>query len=137
MLGLVPNYLLFVLTITSQTINKVCLQHHIKYFFREFNIIIFFTYIVIAVLLKQLEKLEDAGKLQNQSSSSSKNVSAKDIVSGVISAANRKIIRSQNKVSSSSKKDSVGSSENSKSNQKLDTIDSNNHKVCIIITPPY
>ena len=87
--------------------------------------------------MKQLEKLEDAGKLQNQSSSSSKNVSAKDIVSGVISAANRKIIRSQNKVSSSSKKDSVGSSENSKSNQKLDTIDSNNHKVCIIITPPY
>ena len=78
-----------------------------------------------------MEKLEDAGKLQNQSSS--KNVSAKDIVSGVISAANRKIIRSQNKVSSSSKKDSVGSSENSKSNQKLDTIDSNNHKVCVLL----
>ena len=71
--------------------------------------------------------------------SPSKDVSAKDIVSGIISAANRKMLRAatgshQGKSSSSSgsagnKKDSVdksGSSETSKSTQKLDTIDSNN-----------
>ena len=79
------------------------------------------------VLLSNLQKLEDSGKIQ------SKDVSAKDIVSGIISAANRKMLRSQNKVSSSSKKDSVGSSETSKSNQKLDAIDANNHKVVILL----
>ena len=73
---------------------------------------------------------------------SNKDVSAKDIVSGIISAANRKMLRAatgshQGKSSSSSgsagggnKKDSVdksGSSETSKSTQKLDTIDSSKH----------
>ena len=78
------------------------------------------------LLLRNLQKLEDSGKIQQ----SAKDVSAKDIVSGIISAANRKMLRSQNKISSSSKKDSVGSTETSKSNQKLDTIDvSNSHKV--------
>ena len=68
---------------------------------------------------------------------SNKDVSAKDIVSGIISAANRKMLRAatgshQGKSSSTSgsastnKKDSVdkSSSETSKSTQKLDTIDS-------------
>ena len=71
---------------------------------------------------------------------SNKDVSAKDIVSGIISAANRKMLRAatgshQGKSSSSSgsagnKKDSVdksGSSETSKSTQKLDTIDNSKH----------
>ena len=71
---------------------------------------------------------------------SNKDVSAKDIVSGIISAANRKMLRAatgshQGKSSSSNsgsasgnKKDSVdkSSSETSKSTQKLDTIDSSN-----------
>ena len=70
---------------------------------------------------------------------SDKDVSAKDIVSGIISAANRKMLRAatgshQGKSSSTSgsastnKKDSVdkSSSETSKSTQKLDTIDSSN-----------
>ena len=70
---------------------------------------------------------------------SNKDVSAKDIVSGIISAANRKMLRAatgshQGKSSSTSgsastnKKDSVdkSSSETSKSTQKLDTIDSSN-----------
>ena len=64
-----------------------------------------------SVLLSNLQKLEDAGKI------SSKEVSAKDIMSGIISAANRKMLRSQNK--STSKKDSVGN-ETSKSTPKLD-----------------
>lgn len=65
------------------------------------------------LLLSNLQKLEDSGKI---SSASAKDVSAKDIVSGIISAANRKMLRSQNKTSSSSnKKDSVESS------KKLDT----------------
>ena len=86
------------------------------------------------VLLSNLQKLEDAGKMIT-GSNSNKDVSAKDIVSGIISAANRKMLRAatgshQGKSSSSSaagsKKDSVDktSSETSKSTQKLDTIDS-------------
>ena len=79
-----------------------------------------------SVLLSNLQKLEDAGKMTT-SSSGSKDVSAKDIVSGIISAANRKMLRaatgSQGK---SSKKDSVGNTEQSKSSQKLDVMDGAN-----------
>merc|ERR1712223_1499884 len=91
------------------------------------------------VLLSNLQKLEDAGKMITDSNSN-KDVSAKDIVSGIISAANRKMLRAatgshQGKSSSSSgsagnKKDSVdksGSSETSKSTQKLDNIDNSKH----------
>ena len=72
-----------------------------------------------SVLLSNLQKLEDAGKMN---STSSKEVSAKDIMSGIISAANRKMLRSQNKSSTSSKKDSVGN-ETSKSTPKLDHLE--------------
>ena len=76
-----------------------------------------------SVLLSNLQKLEDSGKMGT--SSGSKDVSAKDIVSGIISAANRKMLRaatgSQGK---SSKKDSLGSNEAKTS--KLDI--SENHK---------
>ena len=75
-----------------------------------------------SVLLSNLQKLEEAGKMSS-SSSNNKEVSAKDIMSGIISAANRKMLRSQNKSStSSSKKDSVGN-ETSKSTPKLDHLD--------------
>ena len=78
-----------------------------------------------SVLLSNLQKLEEAGKMSS-SSSNNKEVSAKDIMSGIISAANRKMLRSQNKSSTSSKKDSVGN-ETSKSTPKLDHLEKSNN----------
>lgn len=67
-----------------------------------------------SVLLSNLQKLEDAGKISVSNKSS--DVSAKDIVSGIISAANRKMLRAatgshQSKTSTASnhKKDSSAS----------------------------
>ena len=72
-----------------------------------------------SLLLNNLQKLEEAGKVQ----SPNREVSAKDIVSGIISAANRKIQRSSGVKGHGQKKDSVdaGHIDLSRLPQRVDT----------------
>ncbi len=76
-----------------------------------------------SVLLSNLQKLEDAGKMV----SPSRDISAKEIVSGILSAANRKVMRAATQGKTSKKESVSSSSSNSKSQQKLDTIDSSSN----------
>lgn len=64
------------------------------------------------LLLSNLQKLEDSGKVQQ---SPSRDVSAKDIVSGIISAANRKIQRTSTTTTTSTTGKTIVASDNNNS----------------------
>ena len=76
-----------------------------------------------SVLLSNLQKLEEAGKVGG----SSKDVSAKDIVSGIISAANRKMLRAATAGGKSAKKESIESQTDGGKRVSEDQTSKSNH----------